>query len=343
VKRICQGLGIKKLRTTAYHPQANGLCEKAHDAVVQDIAKRCSIDQKDWTSYLADAVWSHNVQIHAATGYSPYFLMTGSDPRVGVDTALGVEEQNGFGNLKEEAISRILRIQKANKELKTRQEEQFNRMKRYYDADRKEASFATGQEVMIWNPKIRVRPGTAKKLCAKYEGPYRIIGFAGIGGSLALVRSLANPRKKCDPVSIQRLRAFKSRPEDKAVEMEEDEFEIDAIEEERESRTIPGTKEYFVLKTGHDRRSNIWIHEKDIEAPDLLEAWKRRNRPSEGAEEKERTETTEKREKEEKKGKKKETKIMQKKLEKNVTTSKGRPVKKRAILNLLAKICSRER
>lgn len=292
--------------------------------LVQDIAKRVSVDQQDWPLYLSEAVWSSNVQIHAATGYSPFMLMTGRDPQVGVDTALLDSKALRKLDLSDQAIQQVQRLQKANAELRKKQEDQFQRMRKYYDEGRKEADFVPGQKVLLWNPKIRVQPGQAKKLAAKYDGPWTVIQLTGVGGSTAIIRNVANPRRS-ERVSVQRLRHFVARKEDWAVQLEENEFEVDDIVAERESPEKPGTKEYQVIKTGHSLRDKVWIHQDELAAPDLLAKWNKR-KESKGEEEDKKEEEASKEQKIEEEGKQKEPE--KKKEEKQTKTRSGRKISK---------------
>ena len=47
---VAQGLGVKLHRTTAYHPQANGLCERFHRSM--KAALRASLQDDSWVDRL---------------------------------------------------------------------------------------------------------------------------------------------------------------------------------------------------------------------------------------------------------------------------------------------------
>ena len=47
---MAEGLGVKLHRTTAYHPQANGLCERFHRSM--KAALRASLKDGDWVDRL---------------------------------------------------------------------------------------------------------------------------------------------------------------------------------------------------------------------------------------------------------------------------------------------------
>jgi len=82
-------LGIRKVRSSGYRPQTCGTIESWHRVLNTLLAKIVSIDQKDWSSYIGYVVFCYNCTTHSATGFSPYFLMTGRHPLWNVDLLLG--------------------------------------------------------------------------------------------------------------------------------------------------------------------------------------------------------------------------------------------------------------
>jgi len=45
-------LGIKKTRTTPFHPQSNGLVERQHQTLTNYLAKFVSENQRDWDCWI---------------------------------------------------------------------------------------------------------------------------------------------------------------------------------------------------------------------------------------------------------------------------------------------------
>ena len=150
------------------------------------------------------------------------------------------------------------------------------RQKESYDKRHTEPVLMPGDEVMLWHPHLRVLKGQTKKLYRAWRGPYRIAKLTGPSRLNAQVVDLNNRNKRIT-VAIQRLKKYYSRPEDqKPIDADQsDEFEIDAIEAERERQ--PGRKEYLVLPKGKPRRYRIWIAETELQAPELIATWQRRN------------------------------------------------------------------
>ena len=81
-------LGIRKLRSSGYRPQTSGAIESWHRVLNSLLAKVISENQRDWSHYVSYVVFCYNSSCHSVTKFSPYFLMTGRDPKWNVDLLL---------------------------------------------------------------------------------------------------------------------------------------------------------------------------------------------------------------------------------------------------------------
>uniref|UniRef100_A0A3Q1EDR0 Gypsy retrotransposon integrase-like protein 1 n=1 Tax=Acanthochromis polyacanthus TaxID=80966 RepID=A0A3Q1EDR0_9TELE len=78
---MCQRLNIKKKRTSPYHPHGNGMVERFNRTLKEQLAKLVHQNGGEWDHYLSAVVLSFNSTPHSSTGYSPYFLAHGREPR----------------------------------------------------------------------------------------------------------------------------------------------------------------------------------------------------------------------------------------------------------------------
>ena len=78
-------LAAKKLQTTPYHPQTNGLVERLHQTIIRMIEKLGKDKKANWSGHLAEIVQAYNATHSAMTGYSPHYLMFRQRPRLPVD------------------------------------------------------------------------------------------------------------------------------------------------------------------------------------------------------------------------------------------------------------------
>lgn len=89
IGQFCQLYGVVKSRTTPYHPEGNGQCER-FKATLHNLQQTLPTSQKrDWPACLPHVLFSYNTTPHYGTGESPFFLMFGREPRLPTDFLLG--------------------------------------------------------------------------------------------------------------------------------------------------------------------------------------------------------------------------------------------------------------
>ena len=74
-----EAFGIKKSRTTAYHPEGDGMVERLNCTLLQ--LQLCSYkeQQEEWECYLP-VLFTYCTAIHTSTGVSPFEMMFGHPP-----------------------------------------------------------------------------------------------------------------------------------------------------------------------------------------------------------------------------------------------------------------------
>ena len=82
LREVCEVLGVKKLNTTAYHPQTDGLVERFNHTLTNMLAKRVERNGSDWDIQLPYVLFAYRSCIQESTQESPFFLVHGQDPRL---------------------------------------------------------------------------------------------------------------------------------------------------------------------------------------------------------------------------------------------------------------------
>ena len=81
-------LGIKRCRTTTYHPTGNGIVECVNSATIQmllTLSEKLKYKRKDSLNKL---MHTYKCTKHSVTGYSPYFLLLGRNSKLPIDIIL---------------------------------------------------------------------------------------------------------------------------------------------------------------------------------------------------------------------------------------------------------------
>lgn len=95
IKHLCALLGIKKSRTTPYHPQGDGVTERFNRTLLSMLKTLDSSHKANWKDHIAPLVHAYNCTRHATTLHTPFFLMFGRTPRLPVDLFLGISTNYG--------------------------------------------------------------------------------------------------------------------------------------------------------------------------------------------------------------------------------------------------------
>ena len=92
IKHLCQLAGVEKSRTTPYHAQGNGMVERFNRTLLDMLGTLDSAKKMDWKASIRPLVHAYNSTRHESTGYTPFFLMYGRQPRLAIDVTMGLAD-----------------------------------------------------------------------------------------------------------------------------------------------------------------------------------------------------------------------------------------------------------
>lgn len=127
LKTYTESMGIRHNLTSAYHPRSNGVTERFNGLLGKMLCKYVAKESRNnWEEYLERSLLACRIRAHRATGFSPFFLVYGQNPKIPGDELLPsmhdldevelinprLEELNHLKESRKEAIDN-LRKQKA--------------------------------------------------------------------------------------------------------------------------------------------------------------------------------------------------------------------------------------
>ena len=78
LQKTCAAFGIIKTRTTAYHPQGDGMVERSNRSILQMLRSFTS-SSSDWEDHLPLLLFAYRTSFHRSTKATPFTLMFGRD------------------------------------------------------------------------------------------------------------------------------------------------------------------------------------------------------------------------------------------------------------------------
>ena len=80
LKQTLDAFGIQNTRTTAYHPQWDGMGKQFNRSLLQ-LLRVYMDNEADWERYLPLILPAYHTFVHSSTGISPFMLMFGRQPK----------------------------------------------------------------------------------------------------------------------------------------------------------------------------------------------------------------------------------------------------------------------
>ena len=188
IKELCSIYGIEKTRTTPYNPSGNGQCER-FNRTMHDRLKTLSQDKKRrWHEHLSELIYSYNCTPNSSTGYSPYYLLFGREPRLMIDRTLGLQDtaESGGNDLDEWVEDHYKKLLDAFQDANSRLQKEATRRKTLHDQKVTDQGLVVGTKVFLRN---RVQ-GRNKIQDTWSSIPYVVVDRPDTQGNVYIVKPL---------------------------------------------------------------------------------------------------------------------------------------------------------
>ncbi|XP_059570175.1 uncharacterized protein LOC132243804 [Alligator mississippiensis] len=164
--------GVQHLKTTAYHPQTNGLVERFNGTLKGMLKAYVDSNPNDWDEKLPHLLFAYREVPQESTGFSPFELMFGRRVRGPLD--LVREEWEGkIASTKTSVVECVLDFrQKLTDMMKVARDslgQAQEKQRSWYDEKARLRTFERGENVMVFLPL------KTDKLQAAWEGPHAVL------------------------------------------------------------------------------------------------------------------------------------------------------------------------
>lgn len=164
-------MGCKRLNTSGYHPQCNGMDERFMRTLKDMLACYINDHLDNWDKFLPLVLFAYRTSPHQATGISPFELLYGRKPRLPLDANLFDREIDALSSTSDylRSLRNIIRDlqQKAHLSIEKRQKTPSRTdgtTKHVYDC---------GSQVLLRTTPIALLP-RGRKLQPRWDGPYLV-------------------------------------------------------------------------------------------------------------------------------------------------------------------------
>eukprot|EP00731_Ephydatia_muelleri_P009146 Em0004g1484a len=216
LKEVCQLLGVKKTRTTPYHPQSDGLVERFNRTLLDMLSMAVKDDERDWDLLLPTLLFAYRTSRHVTTGVTPFELMYGCDARLPEDVLFSIpataEDPIQYADVLKN------RLQLAYKRVNQHMAVQQGHQKESYDADVRGDPYCINDLVFLHNP--AVRRGFSKKLHRPWQGPFKVVKV--LGPSIYRIVDCTNPRRR----KVVHFNRLKPAPSHSTAEEEDEYYDV---------------------------------------------------------------------------------------------------------------------
>jgi transposase InsO family protein len=261
-------MNIKKLNTSGYRPQTNGIVEKFNHTLAQSISQYISANQRDWDEFLPYACFQYRSSKNESTNETPYYLLFYREMKMPLDRVYSKDEQ--YSNADEYLKEVTSRFREAKEIILKQLEMKVNQKKQLNESLGKKVDFNVGEVVLVL--KRHVKKGHVKKLTHLWRGPYVVINKFNnqINYEVQLLKSrkdkhvvhASNMKRYTEPHKTGLSKQLMSLMEAEDLEVvEEVEFEVEKILDRKyESEELF----YLVQWKGYDPSFNTWEPMKNL-------------------------------------------------------------------------------
>jgi hypothetical protein len=169
---IYRQLGIKQIKTSAWHPQSNGVVEIVNGVLKLTLKIFANEHGNDWDILLPYAVFAYNTAFHSTIQETPFYMNYGRDAQTLVQRCLGIRPNGDSTTTHQYAVDLAQRLF----DVHTRVVDIYNQV------NDGRIDFNVGQTIpsfkvndMVYLHDATTTKGINRKLKRRWKGPFRVL------------------------------------------------------------------------------------------------------------------------------------------------------------------------
>ncbi|XP_013855935.1 uncharacterized protein LOC106511737, partial [Austrofundulus limnaeus] len=170
IKELCDLIGTKKIRTTPYHPRGNPV-ERFNRTLLNMLGTLENQKKSHWREYVKPLVHAYNCTKNETTGFSPYELMFGRQPRLPVDLAFGLPVNHKPGSHSQYVHNLKSQLEDSYRVATENATKTANRNKARFDKHVVDSTLKEGDRVLVRNVRLRGK----HKLADRWESDVYVV------------------------------------------------------------------------------------------------------------------------------------------------------------------------
>ncbi|OBZ81557.1 Transposon Tf2-9 polyprotein, partial [Choanephora cucurbitarum] len=208
VKTYLRKVGVNHKLTSAYHPRSNGKVERFNGVIKQMLRKYTNGALHRWDDFVNAALWACRIRVHSTTGFSPFYLTYGREPRLPGDVLQPYIDATVFKDprtVADHTARELAQLGQHRAAAEFRLKAMAEKDKEKWDAAIKKVTFEPGDLVMLTHEgRFGLEP--------KFKGPYVVVKVFPDFGTYQLQTISGEPLKSL--VHVDRMKIAKgAKPE----------------------------------------------------------------------------------------------------------------------------------
>lgn len=168
-------MGSKLNMSTSFHAQTDGQTERANRVVEEILRHYVSDNQDDWDTMLSVVEYAINTAKHDSTGFSPFYLNHGYEPKNPMDHLQGVNIETVNDSSNDAAEKHVQRIKDAIEQAQANLRKAKEQQRLCYDLHRRDWQFKVGDWAWLSTENLKRKDAAGvRKLDPLWVGPFEI-------------------------------------------------------------------------------------------------------------------------------------------------------------------------